>query len=87
MNNIKWYVAGYERYQANKPNRQKRTNTLYPNEIPSDPWDIISIDLIGPLPISSEYNGILVVVDKFSKIAQYLLINMGILSRGVAQIL
>jgi len=49
MNNIKQYVAGYEHCQANKTDRQKRTNTLYPNEVLSDPWDIISIDLIGPL--------------------------------------
>jgi len=37
--------------------------------------------------MSSGYNGILVVVDRFSKIARYLPISIGILSRGVAQIL
>jgi len=40
---------------------------------------------VGPLPISSGYNGIMVAVDHFSKIARYIPINMEISSRGVAQ--
>jgi len=85
MEDIKRYVAGCESCQTNKPDQQKKRNYLYPNEVPTQPWDIISVDLVGPLPISSGYNGIMVAVDRFSKMARYIPINMEISSRGVAQ--
>jgi len=40
---------------------------------------------VGPLSISSGYNGIIVAVDHFSKMARYIPINIEISSRGVAQ--
>jgi len=85
MEDIKRYVAGCESCQTNKPDQQKKRNHLYPNEVPTQPWDIISVDLVGPLPISSGYNRIMVAVNHFSKMARYIPINMEILSRGVAQ--
>ena len=77
---------GYERCQATKPNQQPKRNNLYPNEIPRSPWEIISIDLIGPLPELSGYDGILVIVDCFSKMARYIPINMNITAQGVAKV-
>jgi len=85
MEDIKRYVAGCKSCQTNKPDQQKKRNHLYPNEVPTQPWDIISVDLVEPLPISSSYNRIMVAVDRFSKMARYIPINMEILSRGVAQ--
>ena len=85
MKNIKRYVAGCESCQTNKLDWQKKRNHLYPNEVPTQPWDIISVDLVGPLPISSGYNEIMITVDHFSKIARYILIDMEISLRGVAQ--
>jgi len=41
--------------------------------------------LIGPLPESVGYNGILVIVDYFFKIACYIPINMNIMAQGVAK--
>jgi len=69
MDDVKRYVKGYEKYQANKPDRLKKTNYLHPNEIPNIPWDTISIDIIGPLLTFMEHNGILVTVDRFFKMA------------------
>jgi len=50
------------------------------------PWETISVDLIGPLPELAEYDGILIIVDRFSKIARYMPINMNITAQGVAKI-
>ena len=71
LEDIKQYVARCERCQATKPNRQPKRNYLYPNEVPQNPWEIVSIDLIGPLLESVGYDGILVIVDRFSKMARY----------------
>jgi hypothetical protein len=42
--------------------REKPQAPLQPNEIPSYPWEHISIDIIGELPESQGYNAILVIV-------------------------
>jgi len=86
LEDIKQYVAGCEKCQANKPNRQLKRNNLYPNEIPKGSWEIISIDLVGPLPELLGHNGILVIVDHFSKMACYILISMNITVQGVAKV-
>ena len=87
MDDVKQYVKDCEKCQANKPDRLKKTNHLHPNEIPNIPWDIISVDIIGPLPTPIGHNSILVTVDRFSKMVQYIPINMEISSQGVAQAL
>ena len=68
---------------VNQPSQIDKT--LHPNEVPTQPWDVISIGIVGPLPTSSGYNGILVTVNQFSKMARYIPINMEISSRRVAQ--
>ena len=40
---------------------------LRPLPTPEGPWKSISMDFIGPLPLSSGYSAILVVVDRFTK--------------------
>jgi len=80
LEDIKQYVAGCERCQANKPNQQPKRNNLHPNKIPKGSWEVVSIDLIGPLPESLGYDGILVIVDCFSKIARYIPINTNIMA-------
>ena len=59
---------------------------IYPNEILKGPWETISVDLIGPLPELVGYDGILVIVDHFSKMACYMPINMNITTQGVAKV-
>ena len=86
LEDIKRYVAGCKRCQANKPNWQPKRNNLYPNEVLKGPWEVISINLIGPLPESSGYDRILVIVDRFSKMACYIPIDMNITAQGVAKV-
>jgi hypothetical protein len=61
------YVKGCSAFQKNKIIRQPGHVSLSPLPIPEQPWQEISIDMIGPLPKSDEYNSILVIVDRFSK--------------------
>jgi hypothetical protein len=65
--NVRKYVDGYETCQRTRVHRNKPHAPLNPHEIPSQPWEHISIDIIGPLPESDRYNAILVIVDRFSK--------------------
>jgi len=86
LNNIKQYITGCERCQANKPNQKLKRNYLYPNKVLQGPWETISINLIGLLLESTGYDGILVIVDLFSKMACYIPININISAQGVAKI-
>jgi len=79
-------MAEYKKYQANKPNWQPKKNHLHFNEIPQNPWKVISIDLIKPLLESAIYDSILIIVDWFSKMACYMLINMNITIQEIAKV-
>ena len=59
---------------------------LNPNTVPDVPWEIISVDLIGPLPKSKGKNAIMVIVDHFSKMIRLFPISTEITSQGMAKI-
>ena len=59
---------------------------LNPNTVPDTPWEIISVDLIGPLPEPKGKNAIMVIVDQFSKMIRLFLISTEITSQGMAKI-
>ena len=56
------------------------------NTVSNAPWEIISVDLIGPLPKSKGKNAIMVIVDRFSKMIQLFLVSTKITSQGMAKI-
>jgi hypothetical protein len=84
---IKLYVSGCDACQRAKPNRQKLAAPLHPNETPTRPWEIISWDLIGPLPLSNNCDAILVIVDRLTKRMILEATNMELTSEGVARVL
>ena len=45
---------------------------LHPLPIPDTPWRDISVDFVGPLPTSDEFNMIMVVVDWLTKMRHYI---------------
>ena len=49
---VKTYVQGCPTCPKIKPNRQMPIGELVPTQIPERPWKIITMDLIGPLPMS-----------------------------------
>jgi hypothetical protein len=79
---IEKYIKACHECQISKPDRQPRAVPLQPNEIPSEPWAVISIDLIGPLVPSKGKDMILVIVDRFSKKAYFLPCNTTITDQG-----
>jgi hypothetical protein len=58
--------------QQAKTERIKYPGLLQPLPVPSQAWQVISMDFIEGLPSSKGYNCILVVVDKFSKYAHFI---------------
>ena len=64
---VRMYVDGCETCQRTKAHRHRPHAPLQPNEIPKEPWEVVSVDLIGELPQSNGYNAICVFVDRFSK--------------------
>ena len=83
---IRKYIAGCDLCQRTKPHREKPRNPLHPHEIPSQPWEHISIDLITSLPESNGFNAILVIVDRFSKMILLVAIRDTLTSFQTAEI-
>jgi hypothetical protein len=83
---IQNYVKGCSACQKNKIIRQPGHVSLIPLPIPEQPWQEISIDMIGPLPKSDKYDSILVIVDRFSKMIHLIPITTSLSSTGLAEI-
>ena len=71
-NDIRRYVRSCDLCQRNKPSHHAPYGELIPLEIPSRNWESISIDFITDLPISHEFDTLLVVVDRLSKQAHFI---------------
>jgi hypothetical protein len=73
---MKAVVAGFVRAcvtcQMAKLERVKYPGLLQHLPVPDGAWQIISMDFIEGLSVSSSYNCILVIVDKFTKFAHFL---------------
>lgn len=63
------YVRTCDVCQKIKPKRHAPFGLLQPIPIPSQPFEVISMDFIMELPQSGRFNAILVVVDKLTKFA------------------
>ena len=82
------YVRGCTTCAATKPSLQKPAGTLRPLPIPEKPWRVISIDFVGPLPRTPDYfNYVLVVVDKFSKMAHFIPTTTNVTAEETAKLL
>src|SRR6266849_3792034 len=66
------YVRSCDPCQKIKHNRGAGIGYLQPLEIPSNPFDHISLDFVTGLPPSRGKDAILVVVDKFTKYAHFI---------------
>ena len=64
---VKKYIQECFKCQQNKVQHQKKAGELCPLEIPQEPWQQISIDIIGPLPKSNRMDAIVVIIDRFTK--------------------
>ena len=69
---IKQYVEGCDACQHNKNRTQPLVGKLMPNSIPKKAWIHISADFITKLLLAQGYDSILVVVDRFTKMAHFI---------------
>ena len=83
---VKNYIQGYLKCQQNKVQHQKRAGELYPLKIPQEPWQEISIDIIGLLPGSNGVDAIVVIVDQFTKMIYLKATTTNVSSEGIAKI-
>ena len=76
----------YDACQRTKAYHERKHALLNPNEILSAPWEIISVNLIGELSMSQEFNAICIIVDYFSKQIYAILTNTKLTSEKMAKI-
>ncbi|MBW0575661.1 hypothetical protein O181_115376, partial [Austropuccinia psidii MF-1] len=69
---IKDYVSYCQQCSRNKNTHHKKFGLLKPLPIPSGPCICISMDFITQLPLSNSFDSILVIVDRFSKMAVFI---------------
>lgn len=82
------YCQGCGTCQRSKSRRTKKIGELQPLPPPDAPWQDITMDYIFALPKTSEgHDGVLVVVDRFSKMAKFIPVNENITAEGTARAL
>jgi hypothetical protein len=71
---VQKYIAGCELCHQIKALHQARHGLNMPLQPPSRPWEGVTLDFVTDLPVStaSKYTGILVIVDRLTKMATYL---------------
>jgi len=87
QHDVKIYVEGCETCQQTKSHQLPSKTPLHPFDPPSRPWEVITTDLIGPIPECQGYNAILVIVDWFTKANKYEAAHMELNSEGFAKII
>jgi len=83
---VKKYVQGCFKCQQNKVQHQRKAGELHLLEIPEEPWQDISIDMIGPLPKSNRMDVIVVIMDRFTKMIRLKATTTNISLEGIARI-
>src|SRR4051812_2088832 len=72
--------------QQAKHEHCKKPGLLQPLPVPDGPWQSISMDFVEGLPKSDGYSTILVVVDRFSKVAHFLPLKHPFSTTSVAKV-
>ncbi|MBW0587734.1 hypothetical protein O181_127449 [Austropuccinia psidii MF-1] len=83
---IKDYVSSCQQCSRNKNIHHKKFGLLKPLQIPSGPWNSLSMDFITQLPFSNNFYSISVAVERFSKMAIFIRTYGTITALDVAQI-
>ena len=83
---VKRYVEGCDACQCNKNCTEQPAGKLMPNSIPEKPWMHISADFITKLPLAQEYDSILVVVDRLTKMVHFIPTTEKMSAEGLARL-
>ncbi|MBW0515736.1 hypothetical protein O181_055451 [Austropuccinia psidii MF-1] len=69
---IKYYVSSCQQCSRNNNIHHKKFEFLRTLPIPDGPWSCLSMDFITQLLLSNSFDSILVIVDRFSKMAVFI---------------
>ena len=69
---MKQYIEGYNACQRNKNQTEMPVGKLMPDSVPEKAWPHIAVDFTTKLLLAQGYNSILVVMDKFMKMAYFI---------------
>ncbi|MBW0550578.1 hypothetical protein O181_090293 [Austropuccinia psidii MF-1] len=83
---IKDYVSSCQQCSRKKNIYHKKFGLLTPLPIPNGPWIFLSMDFITQLPLSNSFDSILVIVDRFSKMAVFFPTMSSITSMDLAHL-
>ena len=83
---IKKFVTSCDLCQKAKPKRHGQRGFLQSIPIPSQPFEVITMDFIMDLPESNGYNAILTIVDKLTKYAHFIPCNTSINEEETARL-
>jgi len=83
---VKRYIEGCDACQQNKNCTEQPAGKLMPNSIPEKPWIYILADFITKLPLAQEYDSILVVVDRLTKMVYFIPTMEKTLAKRLAQL-
>ncbi|MBW0516345.1 hypothetical protein O181_056060 [Austropuccinia psidii MF-1] len=81
------YVSSCQQCSRNKNIHHKKSGLLKPLPIPNGPWICLPMDFITQLPLSKSFDSILVLVDRFSKMAVFIPTMSSITSLDLAHLL
>ncbi|MBW0500322.1 hypothetical protein O181_040037 [Austropuccinia psidii MF-1] len=83
---IQDYVSSCKQCLRNKNTHHKKLGFLKPLPIPNGPWICLSVEFITQLPLSNSFDSILVIVDRFSKMAVFIQTMSSITSLDLAHL-
>lgn len=83
---VRDYVGQCDVCQRVKSDSQRPSGLLQPLLVPKRIWEDLTMDFIEGLPMSNDYNGILVVVDRLSKYAHFIPLVHPYTSKSVARL-
>lgn len=82
---VKEFISACSVCLQAKPDRAKYPGLLSPLPVPSEAWQVVTMDFIDGLPTSGSANCIMVIVDKFSKFAHFVPLHHPYTASRVAQ--
>jgi len=83
---IRQYVSTCDLCLRMKPIRQAPVDELHPLQILDLRWDMLSVDFIVELPLSSGHDAVMTVVDSMSKQAHFILTHTMVTAEGAARL-
>ncbi|MBW0467018.1 hypothetical protein O181_006733 [Austropuccinia psidii MF-1] len=83
---IKEYISSCQSCSRNKKIHHEKFELLEPLQIPSSPWNFLSMDFLTQFPLPNSFDTNLLFVEKFSKLVIFIPTYSEITSLGLSQI-